>query len=228
MKNLPHIASFLLGALAAAMAVSQLHTAGQQSIPGTDRPWEDHVASNRYGFSVMQLDRYGGTNTGLTSAWSTAAVGPVLELRSHLAAQQRASLARHQRDPGEPVLARYEITEAWVDPQHATDMLEVPVRAVLYWTTTRPGTHERLGTVRYGLFQRPEGQIGVKAGAALSQVEVKSVDYFLRSNIDDKGVYGTDGWAVHREAVISTKTMAVGEFNDKVAFYDVSLMARVN
>lgn len=66
MKTFKYLSTFVLGAVAAALALSQIQEK-QHGVPGTDRHWEDAIG-RAYVIPVMQLDGYGGTNSGLTGA----------------------------------------------------------------------------------------------------------------------------------------------------------------
>jgi hypothetical protein len=221
MKAIKYFSVFALGAVVAAIAMSQV----QQSpagVPGTNRPWEDSIG-RAYGTPVMQLDGYGGTNTGLTGNWNTAAIGPVLEIRKHLTDLQQQSLAANRRDPKQRVLVRFEITEAWIDTMHSTDSIEIPVRTVLYWAKSRPGKYERFGEIRHVIEKLKEGEAHYKAGASLAEVELETRDIFVTSPATGDHVYGTDGWKIACEKTKSRDVKKVGQYNDAVAFYDTSL-----
>ena len=130
---------------------------------------------------------------------------------------------------------RFEITEAWIDPVHARESLEVPVRAVLYWATSQPGRFESFSEVVHVHFSSRYGDTHVKAGAALADVEIEKRDFFVTSpqtkeyrvTVPQSGTraFGTDGWKIAREKTISREVKKVGEYNDAVAFYDTSLLA---
>lgn len=236
MKAIKYVSVFALGAVVAAIAMSQIQVA-ERVVPGTDRARGHEFSDRRFDIPVMQLDAYGRTNSGLTGPWNTAAIGPVLEVRKHLTDLQQQSLAANRRDPKQRVLVRFEITEAWIDVVHARDPFEVPVRTVLYWATSRPGRNESFSEVVEVYYSSRYGDSRVKAGAALAEVEIETKDYFVTSQQTKEyrvtapqsgtRAFGTDGWKIAREKTISREVKKVGQYNDAVAFYDTSLLVPV-
>ena len=157
----------------------------------------------------------------------------MLEVRKHLTDLQQQSLAANRRDARQRVLVRFEITEAWIDTMHSTDSIEIPVRTVLYWATSRPGRNESFSEVVEVYYSSRYGDSRVKAGAALAEVEIEKRDFFVTSpqtkeyrvTAPQSGTraFGTDGWKIAREKTISREVKKVGQYNDAVAFYDTSL-----
>jgi hypothetical protein len=43
-----------------------------------------------------------------------------MQVRLRLSDMQRESMAITKKDPSQPVLVKYEVVEAWVDPLHAS------------------------------------------------------------------------------------------------------------
>jgi hypothetical protein len=172
-------------------------------------------------FLPTQLDTYAGQNFGLTRPWDTSAVGPVLKVRRRLSDLQQDSVNRASKDPSQPVLVKFEVVEAWVDTLHASSNIEVPVRAILYWASSRPGKYERFGEVHLVQSKSGKNMRYSHSGASLDKVVVETRDFFATSNGKD-GVYGTNGWTISREKSISKETRAVGDYNDAVAVYDIS------
>lgn len=234
MKAVKQLTVLALGAVVAAIAMSQIQGA-ERVVPGTDRARGQEFRARRFEIPVMQLDVYGGTNSGLTGPWNTAAIGPVLEVRKHLNDLQQQSLAANRRVPTQRVLVRFEIIEAWIDTIHARESLEVPVRTVLYWATSRPGRFESFSEVVHVIDSSRYGESHVKAGAALAEVEIETRDLFVtspqtkeyRTTAPKSGTraFGSDGWKIVREKTISREVKKVGNYNDAVAFYDTSLTA---
>lgn len=227
-KKLINVGLWLVVGVAIGTAYPQIRQTAVGQMFGTDRSEKTRVSPTAYRFHIMQLESYGGTNSGLTSPWNTAAIGPVLEVRRHLSELQQASLAANRRDSKERVLVRFEVTEAWIDTMHSRDFVEVPVRTVLYWAKSQPGKLERFGEVRHIVVQLPEGgEAHSKVGAALDSVEIETLDFFVTSSATGDRVYGTDGWKIEREKSISKQVGKIGQYNDAVAFYDASLLQPV-
>jgi hypothetical protein len=227
MKSFKYISIFVLGAVASALASVQFGYTKEGTVAGVDRAVGDTYGKRAYGFRVMQLDGYGGTSSGLTSPWNTAAVGPVLAVRRHLGELQQKSLADNMNSPKQPVLVRFEVTEAWIDTLHSSELIEVPVRSILYWASSRPGQYERFGVVQHVIGKDAEGkEVHSKAGASVSNVVVEVRDLFVTSASTGDGTYGGDGWNIKREKAISKAMRIVRDYNDAVAFYDTSLIAK--
>lgn len=172
-------------------------------------------------FLPTELDKYAGENFGLTRPWDTSAIGPVMQVRLRLSDMQRESMARIKKDPTQPVLVKYEVVEAWVDPLHASGSIEVPVRTILYWAYSRPGKYENFDEVHLVKSKSGDADRYVHSGASLKSVTLETRDFFVVADGGD-GVYGAEGWSVAREKSISKATRNVGAYNDAVAVYDIS------
>lgn len=226
MNSLKYLAVFALGAACAAIAISQAYTfvgdptplvAGTDRKPGTDQP-------RAFSFYTMNLNGYGGTNSGYTGPWNTASVGPVLEVRKRLTDLQQESLRKHRSDRQQPLLVRFEIIEAWIDTLHSSSSIEVPVRTILYWAESRPGAHERFDVVKHVIRKSGESERHSKVGGALSRVTIETRDYFITSPKTGDHEFGADGWKIAREKEISKNIRVVRDSNEAVAFYDTTLL----
>ncbi|MGI8924717.1 MAG: hypothetical protein ACR2HJ_11915 [Fimbriimonadales bacterium] len=201
-------------------------------IPGT-RHGGDLYPLNWRGEIWLSQELDGPTSAGITNAYDTLLIGPMIALRKALTALQASTLEADA--PDKPVLARFEIYDAWSDYNHVEyigpptledDRSPFRMRALLYWVYRRADSDTPIGSVRLRYHAKSRGTM--KHGAQLGHVVVEKREFVVRPQSSRK--LGTsivqEDWEVVGEGkIVETETRIVGDYNDAVVFFDISQRA---
>jgi len=169
----------------------------------------------------------------MTNPFDTELIGPVIALRAKLSNMQVASLGAHV--PEGPVLVRFEIYDAWSDHSHVEyigsprldeDLSPFRMRALLYWAHLRTGSDTPIGSVRLRYHKGEKASL--MHGAQLGKVIVEKREFVVRPQKSRK--LGTSiiqqDWVVEGDGtIVESETRTVGDFNEAVAFFDISQRA---
>ena len=183
---------------------------------------------------------------GVTSPYDFKALGPVLTVRHTLSETQWSSLAT--ADPKEPVLARFEIIDAYsrVSPADfigndlPTDYNQgFTVRAVLYWAYFDPEGTPRSSTRIVRVKGPRPGEVGVtQNGPRLQKGRLEIIEYTVapldaipvaptdvthpQGTEVDALLLGKAGWKITHQQRLSTCDVTIGNTNNIIPIYDLS------
>jgi TolA-binding protein len=177
---------------------------------------------------------------GRVSPYDFGALGPILAVRRHLSEVQWSSLKND--DPQAPVLARFEIVDAYsldMDSPHdlasglaGKGSLGFTVRAILYWAVLDPTTRVPRRATEIVRERGPSGRTAVyQEGPQFTRVRLETVEYTVKPNDvstpSKKGaresiIQAETGWKVDGEKVLSSRTVVIGEVNKVLPLYDLS------
>jgi tetratricopeptide (TPR) repeat protein len=180
------------------------------------------------------------------SPYDFAILGPLLCLRQALSDEQWESLNRPP-DSTEPILARFEITDAHdldlADLDAAKDEHGAPgregfaIRALLYWAFFDADDPVPPGAARIVRQDHPDGKPAGKVwhqGAWPKELRIEAREYVVkpkdataqpRAGGGEEIVRGASGWTIDEDMthVLSTRTVSVGEVNHVLSLYDLSI-----
>jgi hypothetical protein len=178
-------------------------------------------------------------NIGRTWPFDSRALAPVIALRHHLGELQWSSA--HGK-PGSPLLARFEIVDAYSDMHPMVFTPQVPseikdgfvMLAVLYWVDvsgedtiprmTSRVVHKPLGEVGHGTLQEGANITSLRIQIVQFVVSPRNCKTIKNGNVTSY-LLGAEGWNVEPKPwVVKEFRTRLGKSQRSLPFYDISYL----